>query len=251
MTHEPPFEALAPGGQFQFGCHPGVACFNQCCRDLNQALMPYDVVRLKQVLGLSSAEFLARYADVRTGPASGLPVASLRFSADADRTCPFVSPAGCGVYDHRPASCRLYPLARMVQRSRSDGTLGVHYALIREAHCRGFETSRHQSVDQWIADQGLAVYLEMNDGLMEFIALKNRLRPGPLAPELQQLVRLAFYDVEQLRSAAMAGELEGVRDSRMAPVPEDDDDVLWLRWGQRWIQQVLFGQLDPVPAREG
>jgi Fe-S-cluster containining protein len=213
--------------------------------------MPYDVVRLKQALGLSSAVFLARYADVRTGPATGLPVASLRFCGTAERTCPFVSPAGCGVYDHRPASCRLYPLARVVQRSRSDGTLSVNYALIREAHCRGFEESRHQSVDQWIADQGLGMYLEMNDGLMEFIALKNRLRAGPLAPELQQSVRLALYDVEQLRSRAMAGNLEGAREPQVMPLPHTEDDIQWLKWGQRWIRMMLFGHPGETLVQDG
>ena len=35
---------------FTFRCHPGISCFNLCCRNLNLFLHPYDVVRLKKNL---------------------------------------------------------------------------------------------------------------------------------------------------------------------------------------------------------
>ena len=31
---------------FTFACHPGVPCFTECCRELDLALTPYDVLRL-------------------------------------------------------------------------------------------------------------------------------------------------------------------------------------------------------------
>ena len=58
---------------FCFRCHPKVACFNLCCRNLNLFLYPYDVIRLKQSLGLSSDEFLDRYVDVVMRPAKFFP----------------------------------------------------------------------------------------------------------------------------------------------------------------------------------
>ena len=59
---------------FSFGCSPAVPCFNACCRDLNQALSPYDILRLKNGLGMRSDRFLARYTRQITGPETGLPV---------------------------------------------------------------------------------------------------------------------------------------------------------------------------------
>ncbi len=50
--------SIDPDTPFRFACNPGVACFNECCRDLNQFLTPYDVLRLKRGLGLSSRQFL-------------------------------------------------------------------------------------------------------------------------------------------------------------------------------------------------
>ncbi len=51
---------LAPGETFMFRCHPDIGCFNRCCRNLNLFLYPYDVVRLKQALGVTADVFLDR-----------------------------------------------------------------------------------------------------------------------------------------------------------------------------------------------
>jgi len=45
-------------GKFSFACHPGVPCFTKCCSDLDLALTPYDVLRLKNRLEVSSGELL-------------------------------------------------------------------------------------------------------------------------------------------------------------------------------------------------
>ncbi|HKJ01944.1 MAG TPA: hypothetical protein VJ997_05800, partial [Longimicrobiales bacterium] len=52
---------LGPDDPFNFACHPGVSCFNCCCHDVNVFLTPYDVMRLKNRLGIKSGEFLDRY----------------------------------------------------------------------------------------------------------------------------------------------------------------------------------------------
>jgi len=43
---------------FQFNCNPGVSCFTQCCQDVTIVLTPYDVLRLKNGLKISSGEFM-------------------------------------------------------------------------------------------------------------------------------------------------------------------------------------------------
>ena len=44
-----PLTALGLDEAFRFACGPEVACFNDCCRDLFQALTPYDALRLKRL----------------------------------------------------------------------------------------------------------------------------------------------------------------------------------------------------------
>jgi hypothetical protein len=46
---------------FKFSCSAKVPCFNECCQDLNQFLTPYDILCLKNHLGMTSGAFLERY----------------------------------------------------------------------------------------------------------------------------------------------------------------------------------------------
>ncbi|MDA8405004.1 MAG: YkgJ family cysteine cluster protein, partial [Desulfobacteraceae bacterium] len=46
-------QLIPDGDTFAFRCHPGAACFNQCCRNLNFFLNPYDIIRLKKHLNIS------------------------------------------------------------------------------------------------------------------------------------------------------------------------------------------------------
>ena len=36
-----------------------IACFTRCCRNIDILLTPYDVIRMKNRLGITSTEFLA------------------------------------------------------------------------------------------------------------------------------------------------------------------------------------------------
>jgi uncharacterized protein len=244
---EPELISIGMNDAFGFACHKKVPCFNHCCKDLNQALTPYDVVHLKNYLNISSQKFLEKYAVIYTGPTTGLPVVSLRFSADAEKNCPFVTPQGCTVYEARPSSCRIYPLARALKRSRIDGSVTEHYALLKEPHCQGFEQEGSQTVRQWISSQELETCHQMNDTLMELIALKNQLRPGPLSAEHEQLTRMAFYDLDTLKEKALADQLPNMQGDHLTPLPDEENDEAWLAWSMTWIAQVLFGKQAPPP----
>jgi Fe-S-cluster containining protein len=109
-----PGTRLEENDTFAFRCHPAVACFNRCCRNLNLFLYPYDVLRLKKRLGVSSDRFLEHYVDVVLRDASFFPEVLLHMSADAEKTCPFLTPPGCSVYPDRPDACRTFPLEQGV-----------------------------------------------------------------------------------------------------------------------------------------
>ncbi len=241
-TSEPELLALAPDEPFRFACGPGIACYNQCCQDLNQALTPFDVLELRRYLKLSWQEIQEQHVMLYTGPATGLPVASLRFASRAGRHCPFVTDQGCGVYPARPTSCRLYPVARAIQRSRIDGRMSEHFALLKESHCHGFEKGPMQTAREWVESQGARAGLDASDAMLELIALKNRLRPGPLAPEQRQWAVMAFYDLERLKDQAQAGRLPAMNADTLPPIPDRDDDHRWLSWAMAWLRRALFGQ---------
>ncbi len=45
-------------GEFPFKCYPGISCYNRCCKDTDILLTPYDILRLRQALGITCADFL-------------------------------------------------------------------------------------------------------------------------------------------------------------------------------------------------
>ena len=236
---------LLPGEQFCFECSPEVPCFNECCRDLNQYLTPYDILRLKKSLGLSSSEFLKRYTVRYTGPETGLPVVSLKQNQSEALTCPFVRPAGCAVYADRPASCRMYPLARALSRSRETSETTEHFALLKEPHCQGFTDKGAISADAWVSQQGLKEYNAMNDRLMTLISLKNRLLPGALEPRLAELFHLALYDLDGFRQAIFEQNLLAGLNVKAAALEKiKTDDVELLKLGLTWVRFKLFGNAE-------
>lgn len=230
-----------PDGQFRFACSPGVACFNACCRDLNQSLYPYDILRLKKRLRLSSGEFLERYTSQHIGPGSGLPIVTLKPNDASRLTCPFVSEKGCSVYSDRPSSCRTYPLVRAISRSRETGKISERFMLLNEPHCLGHNKPKRQTVRQWIEDQQIKTYNYINDKLMQIIRLKNQVLPGPLDLKSRQLVYLALYDLDNFRNQFLNDRLldnVGVDPQKLAAA--ETDDTALLEVAIEWVKQTLF-----------
>lgn len=232
-------EAITPvtlSDRFAFKCTNKVPCFNNCCQDLNQYLTPYDILRMKNHLGLSSGEFLEKFTRRHIGPESGLPVVTLKTDPSTGFRCPFVQINGCQVYENRPTSCRLYPLARALSRSRETGQVTELYFLIQEAHCKGFLTESEQTVDEWLQKQGVYPYNEMNDLIMQIIQLKNALQPGPLDSKSTSLFHMACYDIDALKTELLANRLEG------EGIPEliITDDYQLLKFGIALIKKRLF-----------
>ena len=192
--------ALLPDDTFRFSCTEEVPCFNECCKDLNQYLTPYDILRLKKRLGITSREFLKEYTVQHTGPESGLPVVTLKTENNSELKCPFVTPSGCSVYEDRPGSCRIYPIIRMLSRSRETGETKEQYYLLKEPHCLGFYQNKRQSVKEWIKSQNVEIYNEMNDLMLEIIALKNRYYPGVIDMKSGHLFYMACYDSDTFRT---------------------------------------------------
>jgi Fe-S-cluster containining protein len=109
MPHQSPIEPvkLCLSDTIQFRCHKEIACFNQCCKHIDILLTPYDILRLKKRLGLTSSEFLAQYTVPYEMDQHGMPGVKIR-TADDNLACPFLQPEGCSVYEDRPSACRYY-----------------------------------------------------------------------------------------------------------------------------------------------
>jgi len=235
------YTPILPGQTFTFSCSREISCFNECCRDLNQFLTPYDILRLKNRLGISSTEFLNRHTREYNGPESGLPVIVLKPKPPGSARCPFVAPGGCSVYADRPSSCRMYPLMRVVSRCRETAVLSEHYLLLKEDHCQGFRDGPAWTIESWQEAQGLTVYNEMNDRMLEIISLKNRRQAGPLDIKSKLFFCLSLYDLDRFRTHIPQKDLPGmdaIPDSTLDQIIHDDESL--LKFAFNWIQPVLF-----------
>src|SRR3989339_582068 len=225
-----------------FTCSPENECFNDCCRDLNQALTPYDVLRLRKSLGMTSQDFLKKYTSLHHGPKSGLPVVEFKPNPETGHACPFVMPEGCSVYKDRPASCRMYPLARAIARSRETGKVSEFFALIEEPHCKGFGVKTDLTVEEWLKGQDVQTHNEHNDALMDLISLKNRILPGKLEGAQADIFYLGLYDLDEFLSRVFNGNLlETVSVPKAILKKIRMDDEALLNFGIAWVTWMLFG----------
>src|SRR5512146_3181923 len=97
---------LTEKSRFKFRCHKGVKCFTACCSNINIVLPPYDLLRLRKRLGMTAEEFINKHCDIEILAKTLLPVITLKMLADDKKSCPFLTPEGCSVYEDRPNICR-------------------------------------------------------------------------------------------------------------------------------------------------
>ena len=218
---------LAEGESFCFSCHPEVHCFCDCCQQLELALTPYDVVRLKDVLGLTGKEFLDQYAVIEYEEGDIFPRVYLAMQNDGRESCPFVSVDGCTVYGGRPSACRTYPLGRAAWLDQKGESHSSH-VVIYENHCLGFADTSRQNVVNWEKSQGLAPYNEANDQLMALLQHKNIRAGFKPSSEQRKLFIQTLYHLEPFKKTT--AENIGLVMS----------DTALLRYAIHWLTNELF-----------
>lgn len=223
--------------RFSFRCHPGVSCFNECCAQTTIILSPYDVLRLKRHLKLPAEEFLSRYTDTVTDDFSGLPLAILNMVGE-EKLCPFSTPAGCGIYEDRPATCRYYPVGVGSQLTEQ-GVEDV-FVYIREEHCQGFQEEGEWTLESWCRDQGLETYVEI-DREWKSIMLQIGVRTGkPLSPKFKEHYYQAAYDQDWFKNYVFNTDflkIFEVEPELQEQLRHDDEEL--LRFAFRYLRYML------------
>jgi hypothetical protein len=228
---------------FSFACHPSLPCFTECCRDLKLVLTPYDILRLKHRLGLSSGDFLDRFTETKLGEHRGFPGVLLAMRDNELRTCPFVSPSGCRVYEDRPGACRIYPLGRASSLTRGQPESRQFYFLVRESHCRGFQEPTCWTVESWSANQGLEMYALFNDLWTAIITHKGSLGPQEFIPKKLQMFFMASYNLDPFRQFVFGSKFltRFDLDRETLRKIENEDEAL-LKLAFKWLNFALFGE---------
>jgi Fe-S-cluster containining protein len=235
---------LGPDDTFKFGCHPGISCFNICCSDVNIFLSPYDVLRLKERLGISSTEFLEKYTLLPVQRDMTTPVVLLKMNEDENRSCPFVTEKGCGVYTDRPWPCRMYPVGLATSRDSEDGWQGERfYFLLKEDSCLGHQEDREWTIREWMDNQEVDAYDEWGEAYKELSLHKFFEEIGDLPPSKMEMFFNSTYDLDKFRGFVFGSSfLDRFEvDEDFVHQMREDDEAL-LRLGFHWIRFALFGE---------
>jgi Fe-S-cluster containining protein len=219
---------------FHFDCSPKISCFTHCCKDITIVLTPYDVVRLKRGIGISSDEFLDRYTIIIPKQKRLIPMVVLKMN-ETDKRCPFVGEDGCSVYADRPWACRMYPLDM-----NDDGT----FSLITDSSlCLGLEADERTRISNWLVEQGLPAYDEMNTLLAH---VTSPLRAQELDidnPKIGQMTFMALYNLDKFRDFVLKSSfLDRFDVDRIKVEKIKRSDVELLKFGIDWIKFGVFGQ---------
>ena len=236
-----------------FNCYPGISCFNACCKQADITLAPYDIIRLKNRLGMTSTEFLKKHTVPYEIDAHGTPGVKMR-TTDDDPVCLFMDEEkGCTVYEDRPSACRYYPVALLALRRSDEYHDEQNYALVEESHCMGHKEARQITVADYRKEQKVEEYDELNRDYYRIILKKKSAGPaiGKPSPTSFQFFFLVCYDIDRFKDFLSAPNFRAVYDiSDEEYETIMNDDVERLKFGYRLLMQVLFGE-DKIPLKEG
>lgn len=235
----------------QFQCHTGIACFNQCCQCIDIQLTPYDILRLKQRFKITASEFLAQYTLPFEMDNQGMPGVKLKTLEDTT-ACPFVTPAGCSIYEDRPTACRYYALGLMSMKHQLSPTDEEAYFIVKEDHCLGHLEPRTLTIRDYRREQEVEEYDQMNREWRQVVLKKRSAGPGIGQPSVRsyQFFFLGSYDLDRLRNFVLSDKFAEVYELEAATFEQlKTDEVALMKFGFRLLKQVLFGELTiPVKA---
>jgi uncharacterized protein len=231
--------------KFVFSCHPGAGCFTTCCKNVDMYLFPYDIIRLKNAIGIDSETFLRNNTRLIHGNNPYFPSLMMKLTDDEERACPFLLENGCSVYNDRPSSCRTYPLERAVDRDPGRNKADDFYFLTNHSYCLGHKEGRMFSVKDWIRNQKLDSFNMMNDLWAEIdsMIMTNPWRGEGSGGPKQQLAFMICYNIDTFRKYVLTNRLlQEFRLSREQKTRIERDDSELLKFGFQWLKHLLTGK---------
>jgi len=232
---------LKPENTLRFNCNQNLGCYTRCCRDITIFLTPYDVLRMKHALKISSGDFLAAHTATVIGD-TGLPVVLLKMQDDDRKSCPFVTNSGCTIYADRPWACRIYPLQpESTQLTEKAGK--TYYSVMNIPFCLGLKADRTLTLAEYIQAQGISVYLEMETHFKSISTHERLLKEKIANTQIQDMYYMACYDLDRFRRFVF--ESTFLDRFEIQPQTIEDikaDDVALYRFAMQWLEYGLLAQ---------
>ncbi len=241
---------LEPETVIQFRCHKDIACFNACCRNIDISLTPYDILRLKKRLNMTSGEFLNAYTVPYEMEKDGIAGVKLK-PVDGGTACRFMTEDGCSVYEDRPTACRYYPLGLLSIRRQGESFDRDAYALVKEEHCLGHAEDRRLTIAEYRKEQGIEEYDDLSRGWRQLILKKKSAGPtvGKPSKRSLQMFFMTCYDLDQFREFVTSDSFNDLYEVEAETREKiKTDDIALMQFGFRLLRQVMFNEMT-IPIR--
>ena len=249
-------EKLTYDSPLQFECHPGVSCFTACCHNIKIVLTPYDILILRQRLGLKSHEFVTEYTEPNYLENTDMPGVQIKLTEDK-KACPFVTPDGCTVYEDRPTACRYYPvgMADFHEGGSEDNETPKEdkfFFLVKEDHCKGFEEPKTWTIREWRADQGVDVRDEMNKEWLRLIMRRKSYGfQASLSDAAKRMFFMASTDLDHFRKFVFESSFLDTYELDQETIDKiKNDDVELMFFSFKYLANTLFGA-EGLKIKEG
>jgi len=239
-----PGRLIKDGDTFSFRCHAGISCFNRCCRNLNLFLYPYDVLRLKSGLDMTSDAFLEHDVDVVMRPGNFFPDVLLRMSDNPEKTCPFLSDTGCRVYTDRPDSCRTFPIEQGLYQGAEKGRASRVCFFRPPAFCMGQYEEEKWTVQSWAKDQEAQLYNKMTLQWSQVKQLFGQDPWGSEGPEgsRAKMAFMATYNIDRFRGFIFESSfLKRYKVKKALLKSMRSSDLEMLKFGFDWVKLFIWG----------
>ena len=233
---------------FSFRCHEGLECFTRCCRNLNLFLYPYDVLRLKNRLNISSEHLIDAYVDIVLRESNFFPDVLLRMAENEERTCPFLNESGCTVYPDRPDTCRTFPLEQGILFQGPAGKATDVYFFKPPDFCIGQHEPQEWTSESWAQDQGAVFYHKMTAKWAEVKALFHSDpwgQEGHHGPK-GKMAFMATYNLEKFRDFVFQSTFlkrYKVKSGVLRKIKTDE--VALMKFGFAWVKFFVWGINQP------
>jgi Fe-S-cluster containining protein len=228
---------------FTFGCHPGISCFNTCCRDVNIFLTPLDTLTLSRATGVDTEQFLFEHVLFPVTKDLHLPAPLLRMTSGTDKRCPFAGDEGCIVYADRPWACRMYPLGSALPPARADQVPTPIYFLMEDSFCSGAGEQIEWTAAAYRESQGVPSREALEAGFQEIVSHPWFIGGRQLDPARIEMFHMAAYNLDAFRrfvfSSTFLKRFE-LDDGLVTSIRTSD--IALLQFSFVWLRFALFGE---------
>jgi hypothetical protein len=239
-----PGQRIYPQDTFNFRCAPEVSCFNLCCRNLNLFLYPYNIIRLKNRLKISSSSFIDHYTDIIMRDHSFFPDVLLKMADNNEKTCPFLTENGCRVYEDRPDACRTFPVEMGIQYHEKSNTYEPVYYFRPPDFCKGVNENQSWTIEKWMIDQKIETYRHMT---IQWAKVKSLFQSDPWGAEGMngqkgKMAFMAIYNIDEFRNFVFNSSfLKRYKVQHILLNKMKKNDEILLTFSFEWVKLFVWG----------